>query len=200
MGAALRLWDFRSEADYLTAERLGLEKHEYFQGEVTAMAGARLAHNKVQMNAAAALLTRLRGKGCTTLGSDMRVHIPVLSFYTYPDVVVYCGTPSLLDQQFDNLLNPTLLVEVLSSSTRAYDLGEKAVRYRAIPSLKYYLAIDAVRVYALLHSRTERPGEWQLNELTELDAVLALPELGIELPLRDVYEGLDFDPSALRIA
>lgn len=200
MGAAYQLWDLRSETDYLTVERLGLEKHEYFQGEVTAMAGARLAHNQIQMNVGAALSARFGDRDCTTLGSDMRVHVPVLSFYTYPDVVVYCGEPHLLDQYFDTLLNPALLIEVLSPSTRAYDLNEKFARYRAIASLKYYLAIDSVRTHALLHTRSERPGEWGVTEFAGVEAVVPLPELGIELPLADAYRRVKFDASNLRVA
>ena len=200
MGAAYQLWDYRSEADYLTVERLGLEKHEYYQGQVTAMAGAQLAHNQIQGNCQGELRSRLRGKGCTAMGSDMRVHLPVHAFYTYPDVVVYCGKPQLLDRHADTLLNPTLLVEVLSPSTRTYDLGEKALRYHAIPSLQYYLIVDSARVYALLHTRGERAGEWLTREYLVVEDVISLPALAVELPLRDVYENVDFDTSALRVA
>lgn len=200
MGAAYQLWDFRSEADYLTFERLGLEKHEYFQGEVTAMVGARLAHNQIQGNCIGALSVRFGDRNCNTLGSDMRVHVPVLSFYTYSDVVVYCGEPQLLDQHFDTLLNPALLIEVLSPSTRAYDLNEKFARYRAIASLKYYLAVDSVRAHALLHTRSERPSDWELTEFAGVEAVVPLPELGIELPLADAYRRVKFDASNLRVA
>lgn len=200
MGAAHQLQDFRSEADYLTVERLGIEKHEYFQGEVTAMAGARLAHNEIQGNCVVALGSRLNGSHCSTMGSDMRVHVPIMSFYTYPDVVVYCGEPNLLDNHFDTLLNPTLLVEVLSPSTRAYDLGEKFARYRAIDSLQYYLVIDSVRVYALLHTRGERVGEWQFSESTSLDDAIALPRLGVELPLREVYRRVKLESATMYVA
>ena len=200
MGAAYQLWDYRSEADYLTVERLGLEKHEYYQGEVTAMAGVQLPHNQIQGNCQGELRTRLRGKGCTAIGSDMRVHLPVFAFYTYPDVVVYCGKPQLLDRHADTLLNPTLLVEVLSQSTRTYDLGEKARRYHAIPSLRYYLALDSERVYALLHARGERPGEWLLAEFSDMEDVIRFPELAVELPLREAYDNVDFDTSSLRVA
>lgn len=199
MGAAYQLWDYRSEADYLTAERLGLEKHEYFQGQVTAMAGARLVHNKVQANAQIALGRRLQSNDCDTLGSDMRVHVPVLAFYTYPDVVVACGELQLLDNQFDTLLNPTLIVEVLSPSTRAYDLGEKYARYRAIASLKYYLVLDSARVYARLHTRSDWPGDWPTTEFCELEDVIPLPDLATELPLREVYRRVRFDPALMRV-
>ncbi len=200
MGAALRLWDFRSEADYLAAERAGITKHEYYQGEVTAMAGARLVHNDVQSAINAALRTRLRGRGCKTLGSDMRVHIPVHAFYTYPDVVVYCGKAELLPQEFDTLLNPTLLVEVLSPSTRGYDLGEKWLRYRAIASLEHYLVVDTEKPFVLLYSRSERPSEWLLTELSDLTDVLLLPALGVELPLQEIYEDVEFSAPGLRLS
>lgn len=195
MGAAERLSEFISEADYLQRERLAEHKHEYYQGEVTAMAGASYAHNLMVANLISALSRRLPA-GCRSLGSDMRSHIPVHSLYTYPDVVVVCGKPQFLDNQFDTLLNPSVLVEVLSPSTRAYDMGEKATRYRAIGSLQHYLVVDSTAFYAALLTRADRPGQWLLTETADPTATLALTALGCELPLLEVYDGVAIERPA----
>lgn len=195
MAATERLSEFISEVDYLQQERLAERKHEYYQGEVTAMAGASYEHNLMVANLIRALGKRLP-VGCMPLASDMRSHIPVHSLYKYPDVVVVCGKPQFLDNQFDTLLNPSLLVEVLSPSTRAYDMGEKATRYRAIGSLQYYLMVDSTAFYAALLTRTERPGQWLLTETTDPTATLPLTALGCELPLVEVYAGVEFGQAA----
>ncbi len=202
MGAAERLDPESSvpELDFLQRERRSPFRHEYYQGVVTAMAGAGYRHNQAVTNLITALASRLRGKGCTTLPSDMRVHSPVTSFYTYPDALVVCGKPQFLDAEADTLINPSLIAEVLSPSTRQYDLTEKATRYRAIVSLQHYLLIDPATPFVQLHTRTERPGQWLITDLTELAATLQLTAFGIEIPVLELYDGIDFAPSNLRLS
>ncbi len=202
MGAAERLHDAGDaipELDFLERERRSPFKHEYFQGVVTAMSGAGYRHGLVQANLMMALGRRLPA-GCRTTGSDLRVNSPITSFYTYPDVVVVCGKPEFVDNRFDTLLNPALVAEILSPSTRKYDLGEKANRYRAIGSLRHYLLIDQATLFVQLHTRADRPGQWLIEDLTELTATLDLTALGIEVPVAELYEGIELDSSALRTA
>jgi Uma2 family endonuclease len=201
MGAAERLdpESYIPELDFLQRERRSPFRHEYYQGVVTAMSGAGYRHNVVSTNLVLALGKRLPAH-CRPNGSDLRVHSPITSFYTYPDVLVICGKPEFLDAEFDTLLNPSLIAEVLSPSTRQYDLTEKATRYRAIVSLQHYLLIDPATPFVQLHTRTDRPGQWLITDLTELAATLQLTAFGIEIPVLELYEGIEFAPSSLRLS
>ncbi len=200
MGAAEHLSEYISEAEYLAAERRGQERHEYLRGEVSAMAGGSYTHGYIIDNLVMHLNRRLAGRGCRASSANTRLHIPVFPLYAYPDVMVVCGKPQFLDNVFDTILNPTLLIEVLSPSTRRYDLSEKAARYRAIPSLQHYLAVDSTEPGVTLHTRTERPGEWLLTDLTDAHGVIRLAALDIDLPMAEVYEGIDFGPMGLRVS
>ena len=120
-------------AEYLAWERDQPQKHEYYRGEVFAMAGATREHNLIVMNLGAELRAALRDRPCEAYPSDMRVRIPATGLYTYPDVTVVCGRPEFEDGVLDTLLNPQLLAEVLSTSTEAYDRGGKFEQYRTLP-------------------------------------------------------------------
>lgn len=199
MSAAERLADYLSEADYLAAERSSPTRHEYFQGEVMAMAGGTYAHGYIIDNLVMALNRRLTGRGCRASSANTRLHIPVFPLYTYPDVMIVCGQPVFLDDTADTILNPAVVVEVLSPSTRRYDLGEKALRYRAVDALQQYLTIDSTRIHAILHTRGQRPGEWLLTETTDAAAILKLAAVGIELPLVEAYADLELSASRLHV-
>ncbi|MCP4662549.1 MAG: Uma2 family endonuclease [bacterium] len=125
---------------YLAFERESETKHEYYDGETFAMAGASPAHNLISWNIAMALGPQVRSRGCFGFPADMRLRIPATGLYTYPDVVVVCGEPEF-DQQRDTLLNPTLIIEILSPSTEDYDRGRKFAHYRSLESLAAYLVI-----------------------------------------------------------
>lgn len=171
--------------DYLALERATHEKREFFRGEVFAMGGASEPHNLIVGNVLATLHERLRGKPCRVYPSDLRVKIPSTGLYTYPDVVVVCGETQL-EQPGDTLLNPTLLVEVLSDSSEAYDRGKKSEHYRALPSLTDYLLVAQDRVLVEHYSR--QPGDlWLLHAVNRLDASMAIPSLHCELALTEVY-------------
>ena len=178
-----------SEAEYLAFERKATEKHELVNGRVVAMSGARPRHNAVAMRIGAALVTRLRGKGCTTLNSDQRVHVPATGLYTYPDVTVVCGGIEMHPEDDMTVLNPRLLVEVLSESTEAYDRGAKFAHYRSIPSLRTYLMIPQGAPTAERYERSEG-GLWVLHEHVGLDADIDLPALSIAIPLAEIFEDL----------
>ena len=132
-----------SEQDYLNAERLALNKHEYFQGEIFAMRGASFPHNKVFSKLFGALAWKLKGKRCTPYGSDLRIHIPSNTLYTYPDISIICGEIESTDDKFDTATNPSVIIEILSASTRDSDRGSKFTLYRAIETLKEYILVDA---------------------------------------------------------
>ncbi len=181
-----------SVADYLAGERISTVKHEYFAGQVFAMAGATERHNLAAMNVGASLHSQLRKRSCTVYSSDMRVKVSATGLYTYPDVVAVCGTPRFEDKHRDTLLNPTLVVEVLSPSTESYDRGKKFQHYRTLDSLSEVIFVAQNVVHVEHYVR--QPGDrWVLAEADQLDAVLRLPSIECELALADIYEKVTLD-------
>jgi len=172
--------------EYLAIERKAEFKSEYFNGEMFAMAGASRPHNRIASNVISALNPHLVKRGCNIYPSDMRVKIKKIGKYTYPDVVVTYGKESFEDDYVDILLNPVVIFEILSHSTRVYDRGEKFQHYQFIESLAEYILItqDAVRVeqYARQDDRT-----WLYNKYQNLDDVVKLESVGCELPLKELY-------------
>ena len=176
---------------YLEIERKAEMKSEYISGEMFAMAGATRAHNLIVANVIGELRNILRQRPCESYPSDMRVKSPATASYTYPDVVVVCDKPVFEDGREDTLLNPGLLVEVLSPSTEAYDRGEKFAHYRHIESLTDYLLISSDKPL-LEHYARQADGRWLLSEAVGLKSALSLDNLSITLRLADVYERVDF--------
>lgn len=172
--------------DYLAAERRAIEKSEYFDGSVYAMSGASFEHNAIVANLITALKTRLRRGSCRVYPSDLRVATPNRRRYFYPDVTVVCGQAQSADEVADTLLNPTLLFEVLSDSTAAYDRGRKFLAYQTIPSLQEYVLVaqDEPRLECY---RRQADG-WLYTQVAVLDGGLRLQSLELELPLAEVYE------------
>ena len=152
---------FLTPEQYLDIERKAEYKSEYYRGEMFAMAGASLAHNTLVANLIGEFHGKLRAGPCRVLPSDMRVRVTSTGLYTYPDVVVVCGEPRVLDNQMDTLLNPSVLVEVLSPSTEDYDRGRKFEQYQSIESLREYLMLASDRVHADLYTR-QPDGRWLL--------------------------------------
>jgi len=180
--------DLISEEDYLAGELVSEEKHEYVCGVVYAMAGAKNRHNSVSVNCLGALHARLRGKPCRPFNSDTKVRIRLLTGtrYYYPDAMVVCqSNPD--DDSFQDA--PAVIIEVLSDSTRRIDEGEKKDAYLTIPTLNAYLLVepDAPRVVA--YRRTT--GGFERVVFQGLDAVIPLPEIQAELPLAEVFDGID---------
>lgn len=176
--------------EYLEAERSAETKSEYFAGEVFAVAGAGEAHNLVVANLIVSLGTQLRRRPCRIYPSDLRVLVSETGLYTYPDVVVVCGEPRFLDEKRDTLLNPTLLVEVLSETTEGYDRGKKFEHYRRIDSLQEYVLVSPVapRVERFLR---QEGGTWLFSEASGLEETAELPSIGCALPLTEVYEKIE---------
>jgi len=177
-------------AEYLAIERASETRHEYYDGEMFAMTGGTFAHATIATNLASLLHGALRGGPCRALVSDMRVKVESAELYTYPDVVVVCG-PAEFDEKEpkDTLLNPTVLIEVLSPSTEAYDRGRKFAFYRAIPSLREVLFVAQDRPLVERFTRTEA-GDWLLHVAEGIEAWIDLPSVGARLTLAEVYEGV----------
>lgn len=178
-----------SREDYLKLEEVSPEKHEFYQGQVFAMAGGTFQHARIGLNVTTELAVRLRGKPCQPMNSDMRITTPS-ELNTYPDASVYCGQPELTDSN-KTLLNPVLIVEVLSPSTRSYDRGDKFHHYRSIPSLRDYLLIDSETV---LVEHYQRMGayEWNLHEYRRLTDILNLDSIKELLTVSVFYEGVEW--------
>jgi Uma2 family endonuclease len=176
-----------SAEEYLARERQAAERHEYLNGELFAMGGASFRHNTLVANLSGALYARLRGGPCRALTNDMRIQVATTGLYTYPDVVVVCGEPRFGDGELDTLLNPTLIVEVLSPSTEAYDRGQKFAHYRTIESLAEVVLVSQERVAVERFSRLPEGG-WLFFEANRLEDRLPLPAIGCELSLSEIYE------------
>ncbi len=177
--------------EYLAMERLAEFKSEYYKGEVFAMSGASRQHNVITINFIGLLLSKLRGKSCRPYGSDMRVHVPLNSLYTYPDISVVCGNEEFLDQEFDTLLNPSFICEVLSPSTADYDMGGKFTLYRAIESLKEYWVLSSTEV-RLQKFVKQSNNTWLLSETLNPTDQVALECLSISVDLKDLYLDVEF--------
>lgn len=179
-----------SADDYLRLETAAETRHEYANGRVWAMAGAEMAHNDINYNLNQVIGPQLRPRGCKANMSDLRVQTKNRSGYLYPDTVVVCGTPVLSDDvKPRSLTNPLLIVEVTSSSTAERDHYEKFTLYRQIESLRQYLMLSSEEVHAELYTLDEL-GRWIFTETRDLSAVLDLSSIGCQVPLAEVYAGV----------
>jgi Uma2 family endonuclease len=176
--------------EYLALERQAQCKSEYYAGEIFAMAGASRWHNLIVANVVSELRSQLKGRPCTTYPSDMRVKISPTGLYTYPDVIVVCGEAQFEDSQQDTLLNPTLIVEVLSESTEAYDRGGKFAHYRKLASLMEYVLIAQTKPHIEQYTR-QTDNRWLLAETDSLHGTVHLPSIGCQLALAEVYDKVD---------
>lgn len=184
--------------EYLEYERQAETKSEYFNGEIYAMAGATREHNLIVTNTVLSLGTRLRSRRCEIYAADMRVKVSPTGLYTYPDVVVVCGPPRFDDAHKDTLLNPILIVEVLSESTEAYDRTGKFEHYRKLESLTDYLLISQERAW-IEHRARQSDIKWLTGYYMGLETVVPIPSLDCELRLADVYDKIDWpDESSAR--
>jgi Uma2 family endonuclease len=178
-------------AEYLARERAAATKSELINGHVYAMAGASRRHNVIVLNLAAEIRARLRGRPCEAYANDMRVKVARTELYTYPDVAALCGEPVFEDEVVDTLLNPSVIIEVLSDSTEKYDRGEKFAHYRRLDSLEEYILVaqDVCRV-----EHYARHGDsWVLTEVSDPAATLRISSIDCSVPLADIYERVDVE-------
>ena len=176
---------YLSPEEYLTWERKQSFKNEYHNGQIVAMSGASRAHNRITVDITIQLGNQLMEGECEVFASEMRVRTSPTGSYFYPDVIVVCDEPRFEDDTFDTLLNPIVVIEVLSSSTAAYDRGEKFESYKQLASLQEYILIsqDRVRVESYRRQGTR----WLHNTFQHLEDVLPLASIECEVPLRAIY-------------
>ena len=189
---------YMSVSEYLEFDRMADERHEYIDGEVfrmerayeppSNMAGARLRHVKI--------VSRLQGKifqqlsGCEVLTNDLRVAIDTLSAYFYPDLIILCGKAQLQDRNEDVLLNPDVVIEVLSKGTKDYDLGFKSHRYMENPAIKEIAFVDSNAVGVTIQ-RKKHNNLWEYEKLSSQEDIFRLPSVGVTIGVREIYEGID---------
>ena len=181
--------------EYLVLERKAIPdaetvRSEYLDGEIIAMFGASFTHNLITGNIFAELHTCLRGSGCVVFANEMRVSIPTAESYFYPDVGVVCEEPRFEDDVFDTLLNPIVIVEVLSPSTEAYDRGDKFAHYRQLQSLQEYVLVSQDKVGVDHYVR--HAAQWILTDFQEPDQQLPLTSIQCEPHLQEIYERVPF--------
>jgi Uma2 family endonuclease len=175
-------------AEYLEWENANTEKHEYYRGEVFAMSGPKVPHTVIAGNLYFATRLRLKGRPCRPFSSDQRIHIPQNTLFTYPDISIVCGELITLNDDDWNVLNPSILIEVLSPSTKKYDRGDKFKLYQDIPTLKEYILVDSESI-SIEAWRINEQGQWVLEVYKDINGSLFIPTLGLHIPLAEIYEG-----------
>ena len=181
---------YLTPAEYINLERKAVTKNEYLNGQIVAMSGASNAHNIITMNTANQLYNQLVDQDCLVYASDMRVGVSSPTSYFYPDVTVVCGEPRFEDDVFDTLLNPTVVIEVLSPSTAAYDRREKFIRYQQIASLKEDILISQSQMFVEHHLRQE--SQWRATEFQKFEDVVPVTSIKCELLLSHIYRRVTF--------
>lgn len=177
--------------EYLDFEGQSDDKHEFWDGQIFAMAGGSPRHNAICFNIATAVGPQLRSQGCRGFSSDQRVRIPDYNLYVYPDLTIVCGEPTFDEADVHALTNPTLIVEVLSPTTQERDRGSKLFGYRSLPSLRGYLIVAQDRPW-VEHWSKQADGRWLVTEIDDPEQALDLPEIEGRLPLGAIYADVDF--------
>ncbi len=193
MAAPIRQPYFTVE-EYLEHDSQSPIKNEYFDGQVIAMSGVSRVHSRINSNLAGLLIAALRDRPCEVHIADMRVEVLAQTMYTYPDIAVVCEDARYTGTSVDTLLNPTVIIEVLSPSTEGYDRGTKSGYYRDLESLREYLLVSQDRMQVEQYVRQEVG--WLLIEARSAEAVLHLSSIGCDLPLSEIYRRVDFGESS----
>lgn len=173
---------------YLEFENATDEKHEYYQGEIFAMSGAKITHHEIVVNTLSSIRQSLKGKSCKPYNSDQRIYIEKNTLFTYPDISVFCDGIVTLDNDEMNAVNPVILIEVLSPSTKEYNRGTKFKLYRDIPTLKEYILIDSETINVEVFS-INREGYWELREYKMISDTLTINTIQMQLELEEIYSG-----------
>ena len=181
--------------EYFALEAQSEEKHEYFDGEVFAMAGTSIPHNLLTLNIAMSLRAAVRPRGCRVFMEDVRLAVQEGRHYTYPDIMVTCDPADR--RETHQVRHPVLIVEVLSPGTQDYDRTEKFSRYQKLPSLRHYLLVSQA-AWTVEWFRRDEAGQWIYTLLNDPESVLEIPDLGLVLPLAELYDDTDVAP--LRLA
>ncbi len=176
--------------EYLALERKSATRNEYYNGEIFAIAGASREHNLIAGNVNAEIRNQILDRPCESYPSDMRVYIEATGLYTYPDVTVVCGEPRFQGSEVDTLLNPTVIIEVLSPTTEAYDRGVKFRHYRRIGSLREFVLVSQDRM--MVERYTRQGNDWVLSDMTDAEQILKLESIGCQIPLGRIYAKVKF--------
>lgn len=180
-----------SEQEYLRLENEAFEKSEFFQGKIVMMAGAAPNHNRIKDNIVGELHPFLKGRSCKSYSSDQRIHIPSNSLYTYPDIVIVCGPNKYAELDRNTILNPSVIMEVLSPATTRNDRTSKFRLYRDIESLQEYIMIDSLCVEAEVYRRTPE-NKWLLaDDAFSLNDSISIQTIGATLYMNDLYDGTE---------
>ncbi|MBI4910127.1 MAG: Uma2 family endonuclease [Acidobacteria bacterium] len=175
----------------LAAERAAVGvKSEFWLGQMTAMSGGTRPHCLIAVNLTGLFLDRLRGKPCQAFNSDMKVGVTKKRGFGYPDLTIACGEQKYLDDTEDLLMNPVIIFEVLSDSTRAFDRGEKFIEYQKLESLRHYVLVEQ-RFRLVEHFERVEGNEWKYHSLTKDNDVLRLSAVGVEVTVAEIYEGIN---------
>lgn len=186
-----------SEAEYLEIERQAEFKSEYFGGQMFAMSGGTRWQSIISANVGRELGNALKGRGCVVFESNLRVKVEATGLYTYPDVSVACEEQRFANDEMDTLLNPTMIVEVLSDSTEKYDRGEKFRQYQQIESLKEYMLVSQHVPRVELFVR-QGDGTWLLYQANGLEEKITSPTLGVTLEMREIFANVKFEARRIR--
>lgn len=178
--------------EYLEMENASMEKHEFYKGEIFAMSGAKVPHNIVTKNLSGILFGKLKGKKCQPYGSDQRIHIQSNTLFTYPDISIICGEIITLNNDDYNVLNPAVIIEVLSKSTKNYDRGEKFKLYRDIPTLKEYILVDSETIHIEVFRLNEN-NHWELEEYNSVENFLFIKAIDEKIAISEIYEGVNIE-------
>jgi len=176
--------------EYLKLERASETKHEYFEGEIVAMAGATLAHNDIVANLLREIGSFLKGTECKIRPSDLRISVPSANSYTYPDATIICGKPEMEDDKFDTAKNPAVIFEVMSETSSQYDSGNKFLYYQRIPSLQEYILIDSRKKFVVVYRR-QTIDMWKIETLEDPTSVVYIRTIDYNLPFNDLYFEVD---------
>lgn len=182
-------------SEYLAIERQAEFKSEFYNGEMFAMAGASPRHNFIRENLSVEIGSRLKGSSCRAVSSDQRVHVSRTGLYTYPDLLIVCGSPELDPADDHSIINPVAIVEVLSPSTEKYDRGAKFRNYQQIPSLMEYILVAQDEAVIERFVR-QTDGSWGLISFVGPEATLAFTTVPVQIELKDIYAGVSFDSPA----
>ena len=171
--------------DYFTVEEMSEIKHEFYQGEIFAMAGASLRHNEIAANLLTQFRTRLRDSDCGAYGSDLRIQTPG-GLYTHPDVSVIFDPVQLVPERSDTAMNPVVLAEVLSEATEDYDRGEKFALYKTISAFRHYFLISQTETLVDYYDRDDE-GEWRRKTIRDPNEIIDIRSIGISFPMHELY-------------
>ena len=184
-------YNYLSAEEYLEAERKAQQKNELMNGKIITMTGASLRHNQIVSNLIRDIAGFLKGKSCNVYPSDLRVNIPLTNSFTYPDLTIVCGKPELLDENFDTLLNPSVIIEVLSPSTESYDRGNKFFTYQQILSLKEYILVSSTTVQIQTIIKKD-DGLWKFETITSKAASITINSIELQILVKDIYDEVNF--------